>query len=73
MWNLERDFNTKAGLTAKDDTLPKRFFDEGANTGPAKGLTSGLAKMLPEYYQLRGWTGEGQVTQETRQRLGLPG
>ncbi len=72
IWNLERDFNLKAGLTAKDDTLPKRFLTEAANTGPAEGKTSGLEKMLPEYYELRGWTREGELTAQTRQRLGLP-
>ena len=73
IWNLERDFNMKAGLTAKDDTLPKRFFEEPANTGPAKGLTTGLDKMLPEYYELRGWTPDGELTTQTRDRLRLPG
>ncbi len=72
VWNLERDFNLKAGLTAKDDTLPKRFLTEAANTGPAEGKTSGLEKMIPEYYELRGWTPEGELTAQTRQRLGLP-
>ncbi|MFQ5761033.1 MAG: aldehyde ferredoxin oxidoreductase C-terminal domain-containing protein [Acidiferrobacterales bacterium] len=27
--------------------------------------------MLPEYYQLRGWTSDGVPTAETRQRLSL--
>ena len=27
--------------------------------------------MLPEYYELRGWSAEGTVTEETKQRLGL--
>ena len=31
-----------------------------------------LEKMLPEYYELRGWTREGELTAQTRQRLGLP-
>ena len=29
---------------------------EPAKTGPAKGLVNGLDKMLPEYYELRGWS-----------------
>jgi aldehyde:ferredoxin oxidoreductase len=69
IWNLERVFNMKAGLTAKDDTLPPRLLKEAAKEGPAKGLTSGLDKMLPEYYQLRGWTVEGVPTNETLSRL----
>lgn len=72
IWNLERDFNMKAGLTAADDTLPKRLLTEAATTGPAEGKVNGLEQMLPEYYDLRGWTSDGQVSDETRTRLGLP-
>ncbi|MEO6351678.1 MAG: aldehyde ferredoxin oxidoreductase family protein [Burkholderiaceae bacterium] len=71
IWNMERDFNNRAGFTNKDDTLPKRLLTEPAKTGPATGLVNGLDKMLPEYYQLRGWTPEGQLLPETRTRLGL--
>ncbi len=71
IWNLERQFNLRAGFTAKDDTLPARLLKEGAKTGPAKGMTSGLAKMLPEYYQLRGWTQDGVPSNETIKRLAL--
>ncbi len=71
IWNMERKFNLEAGLTAKDDTLPKRILKEAAKTGPAKGLVSGLDKMLPEYYELRGWTEEGVPKEETLSRLGL--
>ena len=71
IWNLERDFNNRAGFTAKDDTLPKRLLSEPAKTGPAKGKVNGLEKMLPEYYELRGWTKDGQIKPETRARLKL--
>jgi len=71
IWNLEREFNLRAGLTMKDDALPPRLTKEPAKTGPAKGLVNGLEKMLPEYYALRGWTAEGVPTAETRTRLGL--
>ncbi len=71
IWNLERKFNMDAGLTAKDDTLPKRLLKDAAKTGPAKGRVSDLAKMLPEYYSLRGWTPDGVPTQETLDRLAI--
>ena len=71
IWNMERDFNNRAGFTQEDDTLPKRLLNEPAKTGPAKGLVNGLDKMLPEYYQLRGWDQKGQLLPETRTRLGL--
>ncbi len=71
IWNLERAFNLAAGLTGKDDTLPRRLLKEAAKTGPAKGKVTELEKMLPEYYALRGWTEDGIPTSETKQRLGL--
>jgi aldehyde:ferredoxin oxidoreductase len=71
IWNMERVFNNRAGFTHKDDNLPPRLVSEPAETGPAKGLVNGLATMLPEYYQLRGWTQEGIPTNETLSRLSL--
>jgi aldehyde:ferredoxin oxidoreductase len=71
IWNMERDFNNRAGFTAKDDTLPKRLLTEPAKTGPAKGLVSKLPEMLPKYYEARGWNADGTLKPETRQRLGL--
>ncbi|MGY0199398.1 aldehyde ferredoxin oxidoreductase family protein [Leptothrix sp. BB-3] len=71
IWNMERDFNNRAGFTSKDDTLPKRLLTEPAQTGPAKGLVNKLPEMLPKYYDIRGWDSDGQLKPETRQRLGL--
>jgi aldehyde:ferredoxin oxidoreductase len=71
IWNMERMFNNRAGFTAADDKLPERLVKEAAKTGPAKGLVNGLDKMLPEYYELRGWTVDGVPTNETLDRLAL--
>ncbi|CAA6804135.1 MAG: Tungsten-containing aldehyde:ferredoxin oxidoreductase (EC [uncultured Thiotrichaceae bacterium] len=71
IWNMERDFNLKAGLTGADDNLPKRLLKDVAKTGPAKGRVSELDVMLPEYYELRGWDSTGVPTDDTRQRLSL--
>ena len=71
IWNLEREFNLAAGLTGKDDTLPKRLLKEAARTGPAKGKVSGLATMLPEYYELRGWSPAGVPAPERLSQLGV--
>jgi aldehyde:ferredoxin oxidoreductase len=71
IWNMERDFNNRAGFTAKDDSLPKRLLTEPAKTGPAKGLVSKLPEMLPKYYEARGWDAGGNLKPETRTRLGL--
>jgi aldehyde:ferredoxin oxidoreductase len=71
IWNMERDFNNRAGFTAKDDTLPPRLLNEPAKTGPAKGLVNKLPEMLPKYYAARGWDSDGKLKPETRERLGL--
>ena len=71
IWNMERDFNNRAGFTSKDDTLPPRLLNEPAKTGPAKGLVNKLPEMLPKYYALRGWDADGQLKADTRERLGL--
>ena len=71
IWNMERDFNNRAGFTAKDDVLPKRLVTEAAKTGPAKGLVSKVPEMLPKYYEVRGWNPDGTLKPETRTRLGL--
>jgi aldehyde:ferredoxin oxidoreductase len=71
IWNLERLFNLKAGLTGKDDKLPERLVKESVSEGPAKGRVVELDKMLPEYYQLRGWDKEGIPTKERLKELGL--
>ena len=71
IWNMERDFNNRAGFTSKDDTLPPRLLNEPAKTGPAKGLVSKLPEMLPKYYAARGWDADGMLKAETRARLGL--
>ena len=71
IWNMERQYNLAAGLTRKDDDLPPRLKTEAAKVGPAKGLVNGLDTMLPEYYQLRGWTPDGVPSSETLNRLGL--
>ena len=71
IWNLEKLFNLKAGLTRADDTLPKRILEEPADVGTAKGLVCRLDEMLPEYYQHNGWDADGVPTKETLTRLGL--
>jgi len=61
--NLIRQLNLREGLNRKDDTLPKRFFDEELRTGNSKGETvqkQEFEKMLDKYYKLRGWNKEGK-------------
>ena len=71
IWNLERQFNLAAGLTAKDDALPPRLLQEPIKTGPSKGMLSRLPEMLPVYYRLRGWDENGVPTPAKLGELGL--
>ena len=71
IWNLERVFNVQAGFSGKDDTLPRRMLSEPMPSGPAKGNTVPLDKMLPEYYRLRGWDSQGKPTKKRLAALGL--
>jgi aldehyde:ferredoxin oxidoreductase len=73
IWNLERMFNLAAGLTAADDTLPKRLLENPLPSGAAKGNVNRLGEMLPEYYSMRGWTDAGVPTAEKLEELGLAG
>ena len=73
IWNLERDYNNKAGLTGADDNLPERLLKEASKSAPTQGQVCNLDQMLPEYYTLRGWTTDGQLTDEVRQKFSLPG
>jgi aldehyde:ferredoxin oxidoreductase len=73
IWNLERVFNGRAGFSERDDQLPERFTKEPISEGPAQGQVSRVPEMLPRYYELRGWSEEGNPLPETLARLGLEG
>jgi aldehyde:ferredoxin oxidoreductase len=57
--NEARRFNLREGITSKDDTLPKRFFDEHLGKDGKTIRREDLQKMLQDYYALRGWNSEG--------------
>jgi aldehyde:ferredoxin oxidoreductase len=69
--NAERLFLIRAGFSAADDNLPPRIVAEPLPAGPAKGHVCELDKMLPPYYEARGWDGEGRPTAETLRALAL--
>jgi aldehyde:ferredoxin oxidoreductase len=71
IFNAERLFLVRAGFSAKDDSLPPRMVKEPMPDGPAQGQVCELEKMLPLYYELRGWDPEGRPRQSTLEALGL--
>ncbi len=71
---LARMFNIREGLSAADDKLPKRFFEQhvggpSANTPPYK--ESELEKAKAYYYSIMGWDKNGVPTPETLQALDI--
>jgi len=76
IYTLERMMLAKDGISRKDDTLPKRYFDEPIPEGPARGeviLREKFDQMLDEYYRLHRWDKNGIPRKETLKRLGLIG
>ncbi|MBC7082703.1 MAG: aldehyde ferredoxin oxidoreductase family protein [Firmicutes bacterium] len=71
IWNLERLFNLREGLTKADDALAPRLLTEPMPEGPAAGQVVELAEMLADYYAARGWSEDGKPSAETLERLGL--
>ena len=73
IWNLEKLFNLKAGLTRDDDRLPSKCYE------PVLGKTSQSSvieeekfeAMLDEYYSLRGWDSEGIPGTRKLEELGI--
>lgn len=65
----ERMINADFGLGRKDDTLPKRYFDEPMPSRSTKGHKierEMFEAMLDDYYAERGWDPQGHVP-ENRQ------
>ena len=69
IWNLERLYNLREGLSKEDDTLPERFFEEPANGRIVDRME--FLKTRTEYYRMRGWDDSGVPTERTLKRLGL--
>ncbi len=69
-FNIERMFNVKMGITAADDTLPKRLTDDPQIAGNPQSRVR-LSEMKPAYYRIRGWTKDGKPGEKRKKRLGI--
>jgi len=70
--DIERLFNTREGVTRKDDTIPKRYFDEPMKLKIAKGHKidrKEFDKMVTRYYKIRGWDKNGNVRPKRKKEL----
>jgi len=73
IYNLQRCFNVREGISRKDDTQPKRILTESGSKR-AKGYSAGPLQdpMLDEYYELRKWDKEtGWPTRAKLEELDL--
>jgi len=74
IYNLERAFNCREGVSRKDDHLPFRTSHQPIPSGPSRGMYSPpeeFNSLLDEYYQMRGWDKNGIPTAEKLKELGL--
>jgi aldehyde:ferredoxin oxidoreductase len=71
IWNVERLFNLREGITGKEDTLPTRLLQEPMPAGPAKGHVVELDVLLQDYYKVRNWDDQGAPKPEKLKELGL--
>ena len=71
IWNLERKFNLNAGISPAEDKLPDRFLNEPLPDGPQKDAVVHLDKILPEYYEIRGWSEKGILDENKVKELDL--
>jgi aldehyde:ferredoxin oxidoreductase len=69
IFNIKRLYNTRCGVSRKDDTLPPRILT-WAKTGEEHSPNlPHLGKMLCEYYRYRGWSEDGIPTPERLESL----
>ena len=69
---VERMINSELGVSRKDDTLPKRWFEEAIGVGPYKGEKIDRQKfddMLTRFYEISNLTEEGLPQPEFRREL----
>jgi aldehyde:ferredoxin oxidoreductase len=74
IYNLERAFNCREGVSRKDDNLPLRVSNEPIPSGASQGMfcpPQEFNGMLDEYYRLRGWDANGIPSAEKLKDLGL--
>lgn len=69
-YTLERALDCKFGVSAKDDTLPKRLTDVPQDPDNPKTKVP-LEQMKKTYYKARGWDANGVPTDKTLKKLGI--
>jgi len=55
----DRKMNIDFGVTAEQDTLPKRFTHESLKEGASKDQIVPIGRMVKAYYKAKGWSTQG--------------
>ncbi len=71
VFNLKRLYNTRAGVSRKDDFLPPRFLTLNRKHESLTNQLPPIGRLLGDYYEYRGWSEDGIPTPEKRADLGL--
>jgi len=71
LFNLKRLINVRLGVTAQDDTLPRRLLELPRDSGGAAGVLPDQELQMKEYYAERGWDTRGVPSPERLKALGL--
>lgn len=72
--NLMRVFNAREGFSRKDDRLPAKFFKPLQGSGPTAGTAldqDEFEQALSLYYEINGWTQDGNPTSSKLLDLGI--
>lgn len=60
----DRKMNIDFGVTAADDTLPKRFTQEPLTEGASRNQVVPVDRMVKDYYKVKGWDKDGVPPEE---------
>jgi aldehyde:ferredoxin oxidoreductase len=68
---LERYMNVLSGVTAADDTLPRRFLEEARTKHPVESVVP-IESLVKSYYRKKGYDEEGVPRKRLLDKLGIP-
>jgi len=71
-YTLDRWVSRRFGVSAKDDSLPKRLTDVPQDPNDPRTKVP-LEQMKKTYYRARGWDENGLPTAKTLKKLGITG
>jgi aldehyde:ferredoxin oxidoreductase len=71
IFNLKRLYNTRLGISRKDDFLPPRFLTLNRSDESLTNQLPPIGQMLGDYYAYRGWTEDGIPAADKLTELGL--